>query len=171
MLKALQNELRKLADVSIDQLHQEISKRSGARATEEQVHAIKDFIFLMPPTLKVLSKYWSDKKTPHEAKSLSGLIITYIYHPQDLISDDEHGLFGYLDDAYLVVSSFLKIQDMYIRNWDEKSELERDLIERARALINAPQIVIPKVTERIDLVIEDWMAGKIDNIMGKLNGI
>lgn len=169
MLKALQKELRELADVSIEKLRDEITKKFNSRATDEQVQAIKDFIFLMPPALKILSMYWSDKKTPAKTKKLAGLILTYVYHPNDYINDKEYGLFGYLDDAYLVVSSFLKIQDMYIRNWDDKSELERDIIQRSKRLINAPQIVIPKISERIDSTIDDWLDGKIDDMVGKLS--
>lgn len=169
MLKALEKELRALADVSIDHLRNEITNRFDARATDEQVQAIKDFIFLMPPTLKVLSRYWDDAKTPAQAKNLAGLIITYVYHPNDLLSEEEHGLFGYLDDAYLVVASFLKIQDMYIRDWEDKSELERDLMERAKNLIHTPQIVIPKVSERIDSIIKDWYEGKIEDISGRMS--
>ncbi len=169
MLKALQEQLRLLADNSMDQFGREISKRIDSKATEEQIQTLKDFVFLMPPTLKVLSRYWNDKNTPHQAKTLAGLIITYVYHPNDLISDDEHGLFGYLDDSYLVVASFLKIQEIVLTNWDDKSELERDLEGRAKKLINAPQIVIPEATDQIDKVIKDWFEGKIDDIMDNLN--
>jgi len=161
MLQALQNHLRQLASQDNDKFREEITARFKTKATDEQVQAIKDFIFLMPPTLKVLSQYWNDKKTPANVRNIARMIIAYVFHPQDLLSEEKHGLFGYLDDSYLVVSTFLKIQDMYIRNWDEKSELERDLIERAKTLINVPRLVIPEITDKIESTIEDWLKGKV----------
>jgi uncharacterized membrane protein YkvA (DUF1232 family) len=168
MLKALQNQLRILADNDIDRLRRELARRFGFRATDEQVEAIKEFIFLMPPALKVLSRYWNDKAVPSNIKRLANSILTYIYHPQDLISEDEHGLFGYLDDAYLVVSTLSRIQDLYIRNWEEKSELERDLIERTKNLINAPRIVIPDTVEFIDKALDKYIKGEIDGLISYL---
>jgi len=164
MLRALQNHLRDLAEDKTGKLKSEIEARWGDEVTEDQVHAIKEFIFLLPPSLKVLSQYWSDKKTPAKLKNLAGLIITYVYHPHDLISDKEHGLFGYIDDAYLVVASFLRIQDMYIRDWADKSELERDLIERAKELINVPKLIIPDEATEIDDSITRCLDGKIEDV-------
>lgn len=165
MLKALQNHLRNLANEKNGLLKKEIEQRWGDEVTDEQVQSIKEFIFLMPPALKVLSKYWSEKTTPSDAKHLAGLIITYVYHPHDLISDEKYGLFGYIDDAYLVVSSFLNIQDMYLRNWDEKSEMELDLAQRARDLINVPRLLVPEETKAIDKAISGWQkGGEIDSL-------
>jgi len=164
MLKALQDHLRGLANDKSGRLKKEIEARWGDEVTEDQIHAIKEFIFLMPPCLKVLSQYWNDRKTPAKIKSLAGLIITYVFHPHDLISDEEHGLFGYIDDAYLVVASLLRIQDMYIRDWADKSELERDLIERAGSLINAPRLVIPDDIAKIDNSITKCLDGKIEDV-------
>lgn len=168
MLQALQNHLRSLASDKSDKLKKEIEAHWGREVTEEQAQAIKEFIFLMPAALKVLSQYWSEKKTPSAAKHLAGLIITYVYHPHDLISDNEHGLFGYIDDAYLVVSSFLRIQDMYIHDWNEKSELERNLAQRARELINVPQLLVPSETLIIDEAIDNWQEGGEKDIFSHL---
>jgi uncharacterized membrane protein YkvA (DUF1232 family) len=168
MLKALQTQLRALAEKDADRLRQEIAKRFGFKATDEQVHAIKEFIFLMPPTLKVLSQYWGNKSVPSNIKRLANSILTYVYHPHDLISENEYGLFGYLDDAYLVVSTFSRIQDLYIRNWDDKSELERDLIERTKKLINAPKLVIPDTVEIIDSALDKLINGKIESLIFEL---
>jgi uncharacterized membrane protein YkvA (DUF1232 family) len=169
MLTALQNHLRALAAESNGRLKREIEARWGDKVTEEQVQKIKEFIFLMPPALKVLSKYWSEKSTPHKAKHLAGLIITYVYHPHDLISDNEHGLFGYIDDAYLTVSSFIRISDMYLHDWDEKSELERDLAVRAKELIEVPRLLIPKEAKELDEMIENWQKGNVEDIFNHLS--
>jgi uncharacterized membrane protein YkvA (DUF1232 family) len=168
MLQALQVHLRMLVESDSGNLRNEISERFGVKATDEQVQAIKEFIFLMPPALKILSQYWSDKATPGNVKKLAGSILTYIYHPDDLLSENEYGLFGYLDDAYLVVSTFQRIQDLFIRNWDQKSEMERDLMERTNKLLHAPRLIIPDTADSIDSTLDKLIAGEIDGLISNL---
>ncbi len=159
MLSALDHQLRSLAQNSYDRFKEEISERENGKITEEQLAALKEFIFLLPATLKQLSIYWNQKDTPPDAKRVSGFIITYIYQPNDFLPEAHHGLFGYLDDAYLVVQAYLKIQDHFLRDWHEKSPEELDLIERARQLIIAPQLIIPDVTAKIDRMVDSLIEG------------
>ena len=77
MLQALSNELKDLADNSFDQFRDAIKQRLDGRLTEEHVSKLKEFIFLMPPLIKILNGYWNDKTTPAKAKKLSGLILSY----------------------------------------------------------------------------------------------
>jgi len=158
MLKALVNQLTTLAREDEQGLRKSIERHLGGRATEEQMKAVKEFIFLLPPVLQQLSEYWKDESLPSEAKRLSGHIITYIYNPDDYLPEEEHGLFGYLDDAYLVVSAFLRIQDSYLRDWRDKTAMELKLVERARELIVVPEIVIPEEVKRIEALLDSWTA-------------
>lgn len=163
MLKALANHLRQLAETSDKRFRDAVVKRMNGKSTEDQIRAMKEFIFLLPMTLKQLSSYWNDKNTPTKAKKLSGLIISYIYQPDDFLPENDNGLFGYVDDAYVAVSSFLRIQDLYLRDWHEKTTEEIDLEKRARTLIVAPRIVIPNEVARIDRMIDSFMEGKIES--------
>lgn len=163
MLKALANQLRNLADNAADGFVEAIKKRMNGKATEEQITKLKEFIFLLPATLRQLSGYWNDKSTPAKAKEMSGLLISYIYQPNDFIPENKNGLFGYLDDAYVVVSAFLKIQDLYLRDWQDKSDEELQLAQRARELIVAPRIVIPEEAAKIDKMIDSFMGGEIES--------
>jgi len=163
MLKALTNQLRLLAETANDQFREAVSKRLNGIATEEQISALKEFIFLLPATLKQLSTYWNDKNTPSKAKQLSGLIISYIYQPDDFVPENGNGLFAYVDDAYLTVAAFLLIHDLYPRDWQNKSEEEIELERRARKLIVAPRIVIPAEVAQIDSMIESFMDGNIES--------
>lgn len=163
MLKALAYHLRQLADTADDRFREAVVGRLDGKATEEQIRALKEFIFLLPVTLKQLSSYWNDKHTPAKAKKLSGLIISYIYQPDDFLPENNNGLFAYVDDAYVAVSAFLRVQDLYIRNWQDKSSEEIDLEKRAHKLIIAPKIVIPNEVARIDSMIDSFMEGKIES--------
>jgi len=156
MLKALADQLRTLAREDERGFRESVEKHLGGKATEEQLKAVKEFIFLLPPVLQQLSNYWNEKSLPSEVKRLSSHIITYICDPEDYFPEEEHGLFGYLDDAYLVVSAFLRIQDSYLKNWQDKSAMELKLVERARELIVVPEIVIPEEAKRIEALLDAW---------------
>jgi uncharacterized membrane protein YkvA (DUF1232 family) len=160
MLKVLDDQLRSLANFDADSFHEEIAKHLNGKVTEEQIKAVKEFIFLLPPVLKQLNNYWSNKRTPHEAKKLSGLILTYFFHPNNFISEESSGLFGYIDDAYMVVSTFLRIEEISQRDWHEKSSEELDLLRRCRALIIAPRLVIPNEAAKIDELIYSMIHGE-----------
>lgn len=163
MIKALSNKLKELGRTENGEFKAIIKQRLDGKVTDEQVGAIKEFIFLLPSTLKILTSYWNDHKIPLEVKKLSGLLTAYIIRRDDLISDEKLGLFGYLDDSYIVVSAFLKIQDMFLRDWQDKSKEEIELTHRARNLINAPRIVIPKEAGEIDEVIDLFERGEINS--------
>lgn len=161
MIKALSSQLQELAKNDDEKFRAIIKERLDGKVTEEQIGALKEFIFLLPPTLKILNSYWDDPRTPLDVKKLSGLLIAYIIRRDDLLSEEHLGLFGYLDDSYLVVSAFLKIQEMYLRDWQDKSPEERELWDRARKLIVAPRIVIPEESTGIDEVMELYVRGHI----------
>lgn len=156
MLKALADQLRNLATEDEAGFRECIKRRLGGGPTDEQVKAVKEFIFLLPPVLQQLSDYWKDEACPSQAKKLSARIITYIYSPDDYLPEEEHGLFGYLDDAYLVVSAFLRIQDTFLKNWQDKSSQELKLVERARELILVPELVIPEEAKAITAMLDSW---------------
>jgi uncharacterized membrane protein YkvA (DUF1232 family) len=164
MLKALSSKLQELARNTGDEFKAIIKNRLDGKVTDEQIGSLKEFIFLLPPTLKALNSYWDDRKIPLEVKKLSGLLIAYIVRRDDLISDEKLGLFGYLDDSYIVVSAFLRIQDMYLRDWQDKSPEEIEIAGRARKLIIAPRIIIPEETIKIDEMIEMFSDGKINSL-------
>jgi uncharacterized membrane protein YkvA (DUF1232 family) len=163
MIKALSNKLKELSKTRDADFQAAVRERLNGKVTDEQIGALKEFIFLLPPTLKVLNSYWDDGKIPAEVKRLGSLLTSYIIRRDDLISDEDLGLFGYLDDSYLVVSAFLKIQDLYLRDWQDKSPEEIELTHRARNLITAPRIVIPEEAGSIDEVIELFERGEINS--------
>ncbi|MBD3170574.1 MAG: hypothetical protein GF307_13905 [candidate division Zixibacteria bacterium] len=157
MLKALHDQLRELSKTDEVKFAEAIKKRQGGKATDEQISKVKEFIFLMPPALEILSDYWQDKSVPSGVKGIARHIISYIFHPDDFLPEDEAGMFGYLDDAYLTVSAFLLIQESYLRDWQDKSKKELELLERARQLVNIPRVLIPEEAQKIEELLNSWV--------------
>jgi uncharacterized membrane protein YkvA (DUF1232 family) len=172
MLNALDNQLRSLAQNYFDRFKEDIKERTGGQVSEDQVSVLKEFIFLLPVTLKQLSIYWNRKDTPAEAKRVCGFIITYIYEPRDLLPEGKHELFGYLDDAYLVVQAYLRIHESFLKDWRQLPSEDLKITERARRLITAPRMLIPDITAKIDNMVESLINGNngdFDKIMSGNN--
>ena len=172
MLNALAKHLKELAEKSPEKFREEVKMKLNGKATDDQVAVIKEFIFLLPATLNQLSRYWNRKDTPPDAKKVSGFIITYIYQLSDFLPENQHGLFGYLDDAYFVVKSYLQINDRFLRNWHDRTSEEIALSDRARQLVDVPRMLIPDVATRIDKMVDSLMEGKtseFESIMGSFD--
>ncbi len=167
MLKALENQLKSLASQDEEIFLKALQDHLGHKPNEEQVKAVKEFIFLLPPTLKQLSRYLNEPSVPSEVKKISGNIITYIYDPEDYLPEGECGFLGYLDDAYLVVSAYLKLQDVYLKDWRDRSPEDLELLKRVRDLYHIPKIVIPDITAKIDILLESWLKGETAYPEGK----
>lgn len=159
MLNAFAERLRSLAETDYDQFKTEIKKRINGRFSDDQVATLKEFIFLMPATLKQFNLYWNKEDTPPDAKRVCGYIMTYISQTDNMLSADKLGLFGFLDDAYFVVQVYLQVHDHFLRDWHDLSHDELDLTERARRLVIAPQFIIPDETKRIDKMVNSLIDG------------
>jgi len=157
MLKALFEQLRKLADEQEDSFIEEIKRKQGGKVNEDQIKAVKEFIFLLPAVLEQMIEYFNTDSVPSDVKQLSGHIIAYIYNPSDFVSEEEHGLFGYIDDAFLAVSAFLRMQDSHKKDWQEKSKEELELLKRSRELIHIPELLIPNETKKVDQLLDKWV--------------
>jgi hypothetical protein len=82
--------------------------------------------------------------------------LAYLYNPTDFLPEKINGLFGYLDDAYLVASVFQKtieeIPQAGLQPLGEDVLLKRDVIEwldLTRELIPAESVQIDQMLERI----------------------
>ncbi|HBZ01161.1 MAG TPA: hypothetical protein DEO84_07560, partial [candidate division Zixibacteria bacterium] len=81
----------------------------------------------------------------------------------------KNNLFGYLDDAYLVVQAYLKIHDHFLKDWRQLPPEDLELTSRARKLIVAPQMLIPEVAGKIDKMIETLINGDQSEFLSFVN--
>jgi len=57
-----------------------------------------EFILLLPDLYSLLCKLLDSKDLPVKLRADIYLCIGYLYHPQDIFSEEEHGTLGFLDD-------------------------------------------------------------------------
>jgi len=67
-----------------------------------------EFILLLPDLYSLLCKLLDSKDLPIQLRADIYLCIGYLYHPQDIFSEEEHGTFGFLDDLMLILTVLRK---------------------------------------------------------------
>ena len=160
MLKAFKDQLRVLSIDPKDQFHMFIRKRVGKKATQLLEKKLKKLILLTPGLVSRIYSLWSGFKAPLEIKRTSGFLLTYMYHPKDFLAEDSLGLFGYLDDAYLVATVYEQlIEELSERGFDLTQEDERTVSE-IRNLKKSAKIVIRSEAEKIEKMVAEILEGK-----------
>ena len=67
-----------------------------------------EFILLLPDLYSLLCKLLDSKDLPIQLRADIYLCIGYLYHPQDIFSEEEHGALGFLDDLMLILTVLRK---------------------------------------------------------------
>ena len=150
MLTGLENEIRELIRNDSPRFHKLVRTRIGKRATLVVENRLKEVILLMPTLLKRVRFHW-DRQEDCEAKSLGSFVFAYVFNPDDFLSEKEMGLFGYLDDAYLIASVFERVsQNSHHRTKEDERYLK--LIQATKKYVRA---VIPVHSQLIDEMIAE----------------
>jgi uncharacterized membrane protein YkvA (DUF1232 family) len=108
-------------------------------------------IYLAPEFYHLLTRLLDDPRLPGHLRPLVSCAIAYFIMPVDIISEDIHGPYGYVDDIFLsafigdVVRRAVSSDSILIENWEGEAEIigliaeilakEADLIGGQRAKI------------------------------------
>jgi uncharacterized membrane protein YkvA (DUF1232 family) len=162
MLKVLKEQLMNLSKNDADDFSAKIRSRLPGKPGEEAVESLKSLILLMPSLISQIRAWANDPRIPARDKELHGFILTYLYHPVDFLPESEHGLFGYLDDAYFVGAVYanaLLHMDYGTRQiLPHMKSFETDV---PRWLTIAKQ-VIPEETKKMDALLQELIQGRED---------
>lgn len=161
MLKAFYQQLRHMAANTEDNFHVHVIKRVGENAPDSLVTDLKSAILLMPDVTSRISAQWSGLREHSKVKELGSYFMTYMYSPKDFIpEDEEHGLFGYIDDAYFVFSVYVLMTEELAKTKGKLSSEDhefRDKILKYKAQIKA---VIADEAAKIEQMIGEILDGE-----------
>jgi uncharacterized membrane protein YkvA (DUF1232 family) len=162
MLKALKKRLKTMSEDSDDTFYAEIEKRVGADRARETVDLLRNFVLVMPEMLAQVRAWLNNPNLDSNLKNLQGFCLTYLYHPEDLLKDKAYGLFGYLDDAYMVGLTYETTMNKI--DYDVKKYLpnQADITKQIPLWIKTTREVLPKETENIDKSIEGLLNGNMN---------
>lgn len=154
MLTAFKDELKRLAVDPDDQFHKRIRERVGKRATQILEQRLKLLILIMPGLVKRIHAHWAESAAGSETKKLGGFVFAYLYHPKDFLPEDTYGLFGYLDDAYLVLIIYEKVIREASKAGGFVHESDRDYLKKIHESKRYVTAVIPQETKRIEEMVQ-----------------
>jgi len=163
MLRAMKEQLKTLALDKEKKFHSVLRKRVGKKATAILENKIKQLILLMPDPVESVYEQWSNQKASYKTKKLGGYMLSYLYQPRDLISEEEWGLFGYLDDAYFVATVYVKVLDEFYFMDQKLFIASRKLSETIKTLMTTTKSVIPDEANKIDLMVQGILDGQDSN--------
>lgn len=169
MLHALKNQLSLLASHSDNSLGREIKKRVGAKQAPALEKRLQNFILVMPEMIAQI-RAWSDQKEiPLKSRKLHGFLMTYLFHPVDFIPDETHGLFGYLDDAYIVGSIYYATLQELGENRSRFIGSHEDIANQIGGWLVDTRKVIHAVTLDIDRMVRELAEGREERFLELLN--
>lgn len=151
MISALKEDLKMMAADPADPFHSHIRRRIGKRATGILEKRIKQLILLMPGLVSSMHRRWEEESCPPNVKKLGGFLFAYLYHPKDFLPEDEYGLFGYLDDAYLTAVVYEKaFLTAAVQTPDQQ-----DFLQKIQAIKKYVRALIPAESAEIEKMVED----------------
>ena len=116
-------------------LHKEIAVYEGRH---------DDLIYLAPDFYRLLTRLLDDPQLPSRLRPLISSAIAYFILPADIISEELHGPYGYVDDIWLcayvadVVRRQLGDEAILVENWEGEAPLIpliREVLDKEHDLI------------------------------------
>ena len=158
MLKALKNQLVLLAEQEQERFVAEVERRCHPTNAADTAAALRELIVAMPDLIAQIRAWAGDPRVPRHEKQLQGFLLTYLYHPTDFLPESSWGLFGYLDDAYLVGRIYL---DTLRTMSDSPASLPnvKEFEAAAPRWLESARQVIPAEAAKIDLLLNERLAG------------
>jgi uncharacterized membrane protein YkvA (DUF1232 family) len=155
--------LLNLAETTMDDFTQDIARRIPVGKRSKKVQDLKNFVLVLPEMVEQI-RSWLDRAKGNQAlRNLHGFMMTYLYHPEDFVPETGRGLFGYLDDAYLVGNIYYRAmlnlgagQKLYLPG-------QESLARRIRPWLRLTRRVLPAETERIDSMLDDLRRTNLDS--------
>lgn len=155
MLNALKNQLKLMASDPKDPYTATIRELVGAREAVRYEGPLRRMILAMPSMIAQIRAWFSESQLPSSSRRLHGFAMAYLYSPDDFLPVHRLGLFGYLDDAYLVARvyhlSMSESDSTGLRPFPEDEKLSREVpqwLDLARGLL-------PEETAAMDRMLDE----------------
>ena len=160
MLKAFKNQLKQMSMDPADSFTEHLRRRVGSRqAVRLHEQPLRNMILVMPEMLLQIRAWMDEPGMSAELRRLQGFVLTYLYHPKDILPEGHNGLFGYLDDAFLVSLAFRRTLTER-RGLGYDSSMERELAEQLPEWLKHTREVIPREAEQVEHMLDELLIGK-----------
>lgn len=150
MLHAFKTQLKSLSEDPSDPFHLKVRQRVGKRATLLLEKRLRQLIVITPEVIQRVYLLWKQFPEDAPARRVSGYLLTYLYHPQDFLPEDQHGLFGYLDDAYFAALVYEYVLGAIEGTGYSSTALDKRFVKDIAHMKASAKLVIPAEAKKID---------------------
>ena len=168
MLRAFKSQLKQMSLDSTDPFTILLHRRVGASHVARHEQPLRNMILVMPEMLTQIRAWMDEPGMSAELRRLQGFVLTYLYHPKDILPEDHNGLFGYLDDAFLVSLAFQRTLTER-RGLGYDSSIEREMAAQLPDWLEHVREVIPREARQVEHMLEELLLGKnrlFEDVMG-----
>jgi len=155
MLNALKNQLKLMASDPNDPFTATIRELAGAREAVRYERPLRHMILAMPSMIAQIRTWFSEPQSPSPRRRLHGFAMSYLYCPDDLLPLQRLGLFGYLDDAYVVANvyhrSMTEADSTGLRPFAEDERLSREVSQ----WLDLARRLLPEETATMDQMLDE----------------
>jgi uncharacterized membrane protein YkvA (DUF1232 family) len=120
-----------------------------------------EFIYLTPYWYRLMTNLLDDPRLPRRLKPLISCAIAYFIMPADIISEEIHGPYGYIDDiffcAYVANQVLMRTEkaELLAENWEGEGDiiqLVEEILEQESSLIGDQKELILQYTGCTELL-------------------
>ena len=162
MLHALKTQLTTLAADPRDPFAANIRQRVGATEAVHYTKPLRNMILVMPELIAQVRAWMDQPAMPTRLKRLHGFLLSYLYHPKDFLPEGSNGLFGYLDDAYLAGSIYIRTMHQLDHQRRRVLPNLKDLAEQMATWLALTKQVLPAETQRIEQLLDEVIDGRTE---------
>ena len=155
MLHAFKEHLKSLAADSKDPFFLKVRQRIGKRATALLEKRLRQLVVITPDVVERVHELWRQFGKDLPARKVSGYLLTYLYHPKDFLDEDEHGLFGYLDDAYFAALVYEFVLARVQEAGNDLTAQDKRFLKEISNMKDAARLVIPNEAEKIEKMFKE----------------
>lgn len=153
MLKALAHHLAALAETS-DVCWQTLGGDVAQGARHEG--ALRGLVLVLPDLLGQTGAWFAASgETPRALRQVYATLLSYVYHVVDVIPEEVHGFWGYLDDAYLVGRVYLETVGLHPV---DSRRFDAGFDAQLGEWLALTRVVVPAHTRRLDTLAEHLVA-------------
>lgn len=161
MLHAFKTQLRQLSQDPRDPFMSILRKMVGPREAVRYADPLRKMIMALPEMIEGIARSAERHSLDPSVHRLQNFALTYLYSPTDYLPEKIFGLFGYLDDAYLVANVYERtLNEMSARGLKVSSAYKIKLAD-ARRWMDCARRLLPNEMISIDQSLHD---------VGKRNG-
>lgn len=169
MLKAFKKQLQTMSRDPSDEFTARIRRLAGVREAVFFEKPLRQMILAMPDMIASMRSWTEDSRTPSALQRAHRFLLAYLYNPTDFLPDQADGLFGYIDDAYVVARFYectmVETEWAGLRPYTEHPMWAHDVpvwVEYTRRLL-------PEVTAKIDQMVEQLLEREERNYASRKN--